>query len=158
VAEHELYALLLRQRVLRQAGQRLEVVLARRTRREHQQHRGVVTAPETVQPAVRHEVEVAGPAGPPRGPVVELHLAAEHVERLGDRAVEVRVGPGLVRPEGPPVETERRPGPVTGGEVLAGAAGAVGDLGLGIVGLTQWFMKGRKLIEDAATRNAGELK
>ena len=33
-----------------------------------------------------------------------------------------------------------------------------GILGLGIVGLTQWFMKGRKLIEDAASRNAGELK
>ena len=40
----------------------------------------------------------------------------------------------------------------------AGAAHAVVVLGLGIVGLTQWFMKGRKLIEDAATRNAGELK
>ena len=33
-----------------------------------------------------------------------------------------------------------------------------GVLGLGIVGLTQWIMKGRKMIEDAATRNAGELK
>jgi hypothetical protein len=33
-----------------------------------------------------------------------------------------------------------------------------GILGLGIVGLTQWFVKGRKMIEDAATRNAGELK
>jgi hypothetical protein len=33
-----------------------------------------------------------------------------------------------------------------------------GILGLGIVGLTQWFVKGRKLIEDAASRNAGELK
>jgi hypothetical protein len=33
-----------------------------------------------------------------------------------------------------------------------------GILGLGIVGLTQWFVKGRKLIEDASIRNAGELK
>jgi predicted nucleic acid-binding Zn-ribbon protein len=33
-----------------------------------------------------------------------------------------------------------------------------GVLGLGIVGLTQWIVKGRKMIEDAATRNAGELK
>ena len=33
-----------------------------------------------------------------------------------------------------------------------------GILGLGIVGLTQWFVKGRKMIEDAASRNAGELK
>jgi hypothetical protein len=33
-----------------------------------------------------------------------------------------------------------------------------GILGLGIVGLTQWIMKGRQLIEDAATRNPGELK
>ena len=33
-----------------------------------------------------------------------------------------------------------------------------GVLGLGIVGLTQWIMKGRQMIEDAATRNAGELK
>jgi hypothetical protein len=33
-----------------------------------------------------------------------------------------------------------------------------GILGLGIVGLTQWFMKGRQMIEDAATRNTGELK
>jgi hypothetical protein len=33
-----------------------------------------------------------------------------------------------------------------------------GILGLGIVGLTQWIVKGRKLIEDAATRNVGELK
>ena len=33
-----------------------------------------------------------------------------------------------------------------------------GVLGLGIYGLTQWIMKGRKLSEDAASRNAGELK
>ena len=33
-----------------------------------------------------------------------------------------------------------------------------GLLGLGIVGLTQWIVKGRKLIEDAATRDVGELK
>lgn len=33
-----------------------------------------------------------------------------------------------------------------------------GILGLGILGLTQWFVKGRQLIEDASIRNAGELK
>ena len=34
----------------------------------------------------------------------------------------------------------------------------LGIAGLGILGLAQWLTKGRKLIEDAATRNTGELK
>lgn len=33
-----------------------------------------------------------------------------------------------------------------------------GIAGLGILGLAQWLTKGRQLIEDAATRNTGELK
>jgi len=34
----------------------------------------------------------------------------------------------------------------------------IGIAGLGVWGLTQWLAKGRRLIEDAATRNVGELK
>ena len=56
--------------------------------------------------------------------------AAEHVELLGDGLVEVRVGPGLARPEGPAVEAEPAPGLVAGREVLAGDA--VGGAGVGL--------------------------
>ena len=33
-----------------------------------------------------------------------------------------------------------------------------GVVGLGLVGLAQWFAKGQKVIEDAALRNPGDLK
>lgn len=33
-----------------------------------------------------------------------------------------------------------------------------GIAGLGLLGLAQWIAKGRRLIEDASTRNVGELK
>jgi hypothetical protein len=66
------------------------------------------------------------------------------------RWVPARDGRDQKRPTAPPP-----PPPTTHGK---GKIVGFGILGLGIVGLTQWFVKGRKLIEDAAIRNAGELK
>src|SRR4029079_19791280 len=77
--------------------------------------------------------EVALARGDPARAVVEPHGPLEHVERLGDGAVEWGGGPGLRVAEGPPVEAVVAAGAVAGGEVLAGAAGAVGELGLGVV-------------------------
>lgn len=34
----------------------------------------------------------------------------------------------------------------------------LGIAGIGILGLARWITKGRDLVEDAATRNIGELK
>src|SRR6478736_9804477 len=67
VPEHELRALLLGH--LLPARERLEIVLARPARREHQQHRRATTTPEAVHPALRHVAEVAAARGDPRAPV-----------------------------------------------------------------------------------------
>jgi hypothetical protein len=64
------------------------------------------------------------------------------------RWVPVRERRAQKRPPVPPPSPPAQKGKLVG----------YGILGLGVVGLTQWIMKGRKLIEDAATRNAGELK
>jgi hypothetical protein len=60
--------------------------------------------------------------------------------------------------EGRPKKGPAAPSPTPQAAHGKGKIVGFGILGLGIVGLTQWFVKGRKLIEDAAIRNAGELK
>lgn len=55
----------------------------------------------------------------------------------------------------PRTETRERTLPVASKKQLVG----YGVLGVGIVGLTQWFLKGREKIEAAASRShSGELK
>ena len=59
------------------------------------------------------------------------------------------------RPAARPVQTP----PITAGKRASrGKAVGLGIAGIGILGLARWFSKGRDLIEDAATRNIGELK
>jgi len=55
---------------------------------------------------------------------------------------------------------ETRPKPTVPPQALSTTQKAVGFgiAGLGLLGLAQWLARGRRLIEDAASRDVGELK
>jgi hypothetical protein len=57
----------------------------------------------------------------------------------------------------PPAEVGPAPTP-NGQKTRRGAMVGYGVLGLGVIGLADWFIRGRKRIEDAAARGAGDLK
>jgi len=63
--------------------------------------------------------------------------------------------------EGRPTTRPVPPVPITAAAAkrrTRGKAVGLGIVGIGILGLARWITKGRDLIEDAATRNVGELK
>jgi hypothetical protein len=104
VPVHESSTLVLRHRLIRKFGQRLEVLFARRSGGEKEQHRGRSGSAEAVYPALRHEEEVTGMRGAPAAAVVQLHLAVEDEERLGNAAVKVWIGPAARWSKGSAVE------------------------------------------------------
>ena len=74
--------------------------------------------------------------------------------RVRVRSVRIRESVGTPARESRPQPTPRSPAGLTNTQKAVGIS-----VGLGLVGLARWFAAGRKLIEDAATRqDVGELK
>ena len=81
--------------------------------------------------ADRHVDEVAGLAVAPVRPVVDLDDAREHVEALGERAVEVRLGAAGTRHR-PAVQAEQAARGVAGREVVDRGPGGIDEVRGGV--------------------------
>src|SRR3712207_4277803 len=91
-----------------QLGHLGEEVLPGDARREEDEEVGRLApvVAEAVHPALVHQREVTGRVRPPGTVGVDRQPACEHVERLGERLVGVRPGPGTVRREAVLDQTE----------------------------------------------------